>query len=166
MDVASSFQLFSAAPLSTGVMHKDNLNISLSAKWIALTFLCFVVASVGWVVIGHYLSHWEWYVCPEGWWRSSPGQCAFPPVSISSMAISYTLVSILLLATVSIFAPARKLKLCLLLLSVLWLLPVFTLLFIKFSWVALASLSGIAFVTICFTLGALAMHNPSFKRDA
>lgn len=121
---------------------------------------------MGWVIIEHQLTLWGRLVCPEDGWRSSPGVCAFPPVSISILAIGYGIVSMLLLATAILVAPSHKLKTCTLLFVALVLWPVYTLIFKHFSWVALASLCAVTGIAICFSLGAFAMDNPSFKRDA
>lgn len=146
-------------------MHKYQINPITAIRWLAFAVLCLVVASVGWITIEHQLTLWGRLVCPEGWWRSSPGVCAFPPVSISILAIGYGVVSILLLATSALFTPSHKFKTCTLLFVVLVLWPVYTLIFKHFSWVALASLCAVIGIAICFSLGAFAMHNPLFKRD-
>ena len=135
-------------------------------RWLVFAVLCFGIATVGWVIIEHQLTLWGRLACPEGWWRSSPGVCAFPPVSISILAIGYDVVSVLLLATAALIARTHKLETCTLLFVALVLWPVYTLIFKHFSWVALASLCAVIGIAICFSLGAFAMHNSSFKRDA
>lgn len=127
-------------------------------RWLILVGLCLVISALGWLLIEHQLTLWGWYVCPDGWWRSSPGFCAFPLVSISILSAGYGLVSILLLATVAMLAPAHKLKACMLLLIGLALWPVYTLIFKKLSWVALASLACLIAIAACFALGAFVMH--------
>ena len=144
------------------VMHRPITTI----RWLAFAVLCLAVASMGWAIIEHQLTLWGRLVCPEGWWRSSPGVCAFPPVSISILAIGYGVVSALLLATTVLVAPSHKLEACTLLFVAIALWPVYTLLFKHFSWVALASLCAVIGIALCFSLGAFAMHDPSFKRDA
>lgn len=146
-------------------MHKYSTPPATAFRWLAFAVLCFGIATAGWVIIEHQLTLWGRLVCPEGWWRSSPGVCAFPPVSISILAIGYGAVSVLLLATTLLIAPSHKLETCTALFVVLVLWPVYTLIFKHFSWVALASLCAVAGVAICFYLGVFAMRNPSFKQD-
>lgn len=143
--------------------HKYSLSPTTVLRWLAFVVFCFGIATVGWIVIEHQLTLWGRLVCPEGWWRSSPGVCAFPPVSISILAIGYAMVSLLLLATTVLLAPSHKLKTCSLLFVALALWPIYTLIFNHFSWVALASLCAVVGIAICFCLGAFAMTNPSFN---
>lgn len=147
-------------------MHKYPTKIATVTRWLAFAVLCLGIATVGSVIIEHQLTLWGRLVCPEGWWRSSPGVCVFPPVSISISAIGYGVLSVLLLATAALIAPSRKLKSCILLFVVLVPWPGYTLIFKNFSWVALASLCAVIGIAICFSLGAFVMHNPSFKRNA
>jgi hypothetical protein len=147
-------------------MHKYPISPATTIRWLAFAILCFVIASIGWVIVEHQLTLWGQLVCPEGWWRSSPGICAFPPVSISILAIGYGVVSLFLLATAALIAPSHKLKTCTLLFVVLVFWPLYTLIFKHFSWVALASLCAVIGIVLCFSLGIFVMHNPSFKRGA
>ncbi|CDH45339.1 hypothetical protein BN874_2260001 [Candidatus Contendobacter odensis Run_B_J11] len=112
--------------LSSNVMHKYPISPATAVCWVAFVVLCFGVATMGWVIIEHQLTLWGRLVCPEDWWRSSPGVCAFPPVSISILAIGYGIVSMLLLATAILVAPSHKLKTCTLLFVALVLWPVYT----------------------------------------
>lgn len=133
---------------------KYPIKASKFIRWLAFAVLCVVIAAVAWIIIEHQLTLWGRLVCPEGWWRSSPGVCAFPPVSIAILAIGYGMVSVLLLVTSALAAPSHKLKTCTFLFASLALWPVYTLIFKKISWVALASLCVVIGIAICFSLGA------------
>ncbi|MDD5035254.1 MAG: hypothetical protein PHE55_10910 [Methylococcaceae bacterium] len=132
---------------------------------LALLFLCLAIIGTTWIILGHQLSLWSRPVCPQGFWRESPGHCAFPWVSILQLGFTYGVISVLLLAAATLLAPVRKFTACLLLLAGLALAPAYTLIFKKFSWVALVSLSSIIAITLCFLLGAIVMRGIAVKRD-
>lgn len=144
-------------------MHKYPISLTNATRWLGFAVLCLAIPSVGWVIIDHQLTLWGQLVCPQGWWRSSPGLCAFPPISISILAINYGVVSMMLIATCVLVAPSHKLKICILLFVALLFWPVYTLIFKHFSWVALASLCTVVGVATCFSFGVIATYKLSFK---
>jgi hypothetical protein len=146
-------------------MRNPHHSVIMIIRWLIMLFVCLVVLGVGFVV-EHELISRGWAVCPKGWWRESPGLCAFPFVSIITLSFSYGLKSLLLLITIAILAPVRKFTSCIVLLVGLALWPIYNLVFTKLSWVALVSLSSVVVIATCFILGAYVTHNPAFKRDA
>ncbi|KQO19584.1 hypothetical protein [Acidovorax sp. Leaf78] len=140
-------------------MQKIPFSARAAIRWLALAVVCFGIATVGKTVILYQLTRWGRLVCPEGWWRSSPGICAFPPVSISIWSLSYAAVSTLLLCAAVVLAPAHKLRVCATLLMALVCWQASVLIFNAFSWVALGSLCAALGIATCFSLGALASHN-------
>ncbi|CAN7711694.1 hypothetical protein LJR066_005830 [Acidovorax sp. LjRoot66] len=144
-------------------MQKFPFSVTAAIRWLVLAGLCFGIATVGMKVIVYQLTSWGRHVCPEGWWRSSPGLCAFPPVSISIWSIGYAAVSTLLLCATVFLAPAHKLRVCATLLIALMCWQANILISNSFSWVALGSLCAVVGIATCFSLGALALHNKSFK---
>jgi hypothetical protein len=130
-------------------------------RWVILAFTCLVILGVGFVV-EHELISRGWAVCPQGWWRASPGYCAFPFVSIITLSFVYGFKSFLLLIAVAVLAPVRKLTSCIVLLSGLALWPIYDLIFTKPSWVALVSFSSVIAIATCLMLGAYITHNPAF----
>lgn len=128
-------------------------------RWCALGALCVGIVALGRPVIEHQLVLLGRHVCPDGWWRPSPGICAFPPVSISIQAASLAVLAVLLLAATVLLAPSHKLKCCGLILAALALGPAYTLVFAHFSWVALASLCTVIAIAACFTLGVFSAQS-------
>lgn len=135
-------------------------------RWLILLLVCIVITGVTWIFLGHQLSIWSRLVCPQNFWRESPGHCAFPFVSILQLSFQYGVISILLLTAVALLAPARKFTSCTLLLLGLSLWPAYVLIFKNFSWVALVSLSSVIAIAACFMLGAFVAHNIGVRRDA
>ncbi|MDD5275335.1 MAG: hypothetical protein PHR16_04555 [Methylovulum sp.] len=127
-------------------------------RWLVLLVVCLGITGVTWIFLGHQLSIWSWHVCPQGFWRESPGECVFPFVSILQLSFAYGLTSMLLLFAVALLAPVHKFSSCILLLIVLALLPAYILIFKKFSWVALVSLSSVIVIAVCFMLGAFVAY--------
>lgn len=146
------------------VMNKYSISPTAAICWLALAVLCLGIATVGKFAIEHQMIYWGRLVCPAGWWRSSPGICAFPPVSITILATAYGVVSALLLTTTVLLAPSHKLKVCILIIVALGGSPTYALIFKGFSWVALASLCAVIGIAMCFSLGAVAMRGHSFHR--
>lgn len=137
----------------------------VAIRWLFLLFVCIVILGLGFVA-EHELISRSWAVCPQGWWRESPGICAFPFVSILTLSFVYGFKSMLLLLAVATLAPARKFTSCIALLTGLAIWPMYDLFFKKLSWVALVSLSSVIAIAACFMLGAYVTHNLAFKRDA
>ena len=127
-------------------------------RWVITLVACLVILGVGFV-IEHELISRGWAVCPQGWWRESPGLCAFPFISIITLSFAYGFKSLLLLVTVAILAPVRKFTSCIVLLVGLTLWQIYDLVFTKLTWVALVSLSSVIAIATCFILGAYVTHN-------
>lgn len=123
----------------------------MTIRWLVLIVVCLLVQA-GWWVVEHELVTGTRPICPEQWWRSSPGLCAYPPVSIMVWSVAYGLKALLLLAAVAVIAPAHKFRSCMLLLAALALWPIYELLFEKLSWVAMGSLATVIGIGVCFML--------------
>ena len=132
-------------------------------RWLIMLFACLIILGVG---IVFELGFPGSAVCPQGWWRESPGFCAFPFVSIITSSFAYGFMSLLLLITVAVLAPVRKFTASIVLLVALALWPIYIFIFDKLSWFALVSLSSVIAIATCFILGAYVTHNPAFKRDS
>ena len=145
-------------------MQRFPLCVVAAVRWLAFAIFCFGIVTVGQMLIFYQVTRWGKFVCPEGWWRSSPGLCAFPPVSISIWSISYAAVSILLVCTGVLLAPSHKLKACATMLIALMSWQTYILIAKSFSWVALGSLCAVVGIATCFGLGALASRSPSLRR--
>jgi hypothetical protein len=146
-------------------MRNPHHSVIMVIRWLIMLFACLVILGVGFVV-EHELISRGWAVCPQVWWRESPGLCAFPFVSIITLSFAYALKSLLLLITVALLAPVRKFTSCIVLLAGLALWQMYDLIFTKLSWVALVSLSSVIAIATCFIFGAYVTHNLAFKRDA
>lgn len=146
-------------------MQRIQFSVSEVIRWLALAVLCFGIATLGYELIFYQFTRWGRLVCPETWWRSSPGLCAFPPVSIAIWSISYAAVSMLLLCAAMLLAPSHKLRVCSALLIALMFWQAKTVIFGSPSWVALGSLSAVVGIATCFGLGALAVHTNSRQRS-
>ena len=146
-------------------MRNSHLTILMISRWLLLLFVCLVIIFIGFIA-NIELTRWSYQICPQGWWRESPGKCAFPFVSIMKTGFIYGMVSMLLLVAVGLLAPIRKIVSCTILLAALMLWPIYILIFQKFSWVALTSFSSVIAIALCFALGVTITHNPAFKRDA
>jgi hypothetical protein len=134
-------------------------------RWLILLVVCLGVTGVTWILLGHQLSIWSWHVCPQGFWRESPGQCVFPFVSILQLSFVYGVTSMLLLSAVALLAPVQKFFSCILLLVVLTFLPAYILIFKKFSWVALVSLSSVIAIAVCFMLGTFVARSIATEQN-
>lgn len=147
-------------------MQKPPFSVTAATRWLALAVLWLGIASAGKTMIIYQLTSWGRLVCPEGWWRSSPGICAFPPVSISIWSLSYAAVSVLLLCAAVLLAPSQRLRVCVALLIALTCWQANILIFASFSWVALGSLCAVVGVATCFGLGALALRNTTSRQKS
>jgi hypothetical protein len=125
----------------------------MAIRWTILALICVVLLGVGFVV-EHELVSMSRRICPPGWWRESPGICAFAPVFILTKSFAYALQSIFLLIAVALLAPARTFQTSLLLLAVLALVPAYDLIFGLHQWIALLSLASVLTIAACFCLGA------------
>lgn len=125
----------------------------MAIRWIVLLLICVFLVGVSFIAKDELISN-GWRVCPEGWWRESPGKCAFPPIFILTLSFAYALKSILLLAAVALLAPARTFQSCLLFLAGLALLPAYDLIFGFNQWIDLLSLASVLTIAACFLLGA------------
>lgn len=155
----SSWTLY-AHPFKRNARHRG----IMAFRWLFLLFVCVVIFGLG-SVAEHELISRGWAVCPQGWWRESPGLCALPIISILTLSSVYGFKSMLLLIAVAMLAPARKFTSCIVLLTGLALWPTYDLVFKKLSWVALVSLSSVIAITACFIVGAYVTHNLAFKRN-
>lgn len=139
------------------VISRSYSQTSMVIRWLILLIACIAAWGVG-SIIEHELISRGWFVCPQGWWRESPGLCAFPFVSIITLSFAYSLKSLLLLIAVAILAPNRRFTSCIALLAILALWQIYVIIFIKLSWVAMVSLSGVIAIATCFILGTFVRH--------